>query len=61
MLAFQVCQHNLTVEIVVMIVAGMRDDSVGDEALVRARELEAAAGTCLLESHLGHHPSRLRD
>lgn len=55
--ALEVRQHNITVEIMTMIVAGMGHDSVRDGALVIARKGEAAAGTCLLEGHVGHHPS----
>ena len=42
--ALQVRQHNITVEIMTMIVAGMGHDSVGDGALVVARKARPQRG-----------------
>lgn len=52
--AFEVREHDLAVQPMSMLVAGMFQDSVGDGVLVVAVELTAASGTRLVVGHACH-------
>ncbi len=59
--AFQVGEHHVTVESMVMISSRMLDHGIGNYELVVAHEVASAARTSLLEGHTASSYERCHD